>query len=284
MANYQYLIDWLRFTLPSHKDTVNEFVEHFGLDVEVCNPVGYYNSALWLKTPSGARVGKAEWHTEKPQQKVCFTFTGRDLDAWRETELGVMALFAYALASDCNFTRIDFACDVLDDENASVDALVAGIEEGSVRLKGKSYSVISSVSRGMVGTTLYIGARASDKYIRIYNKAVEQGLPEKKWIRVELEAKGDYAKSLGKRILSDGYSIALGELGRAIECDAQWWALMFDGDTSGKVNVDRTPGNRVKWQNTTLLSMVETAARENEFFLRKLRELLKSFDNSELPF
>lgn len=275
--NYCLLIDWLRFTLED-REAIEDFRWRYQLDAEPIDAVGFYNSAVELRTQRGVRVGRVDWHTLHPEQKVCFTFSGRNLDEWRETEFGVMALFAFAASRRAHFTRIDVAIDVLDDDRASIAALVDSVRSGETRLKGKQHSVIQSVSRGMVGTTLYIGSRKSDKYIRVYDKAAEQGLKGKNWTRIELEAKGDYAASLGMRILSDGYGLAIAELSRAIDCPLEWWREALDAPETERVKVDRTPGKRLEWQNTVLVSMVGDAIIENAHFRAKVRELLARFD------
>lgn len=266
-----------------HHDVVGDFANFYNLVSRPATPIGYYNQAVVMLTPNGDEACKVEWHTEKPSQKVLFTFTGRHLDVWRTTQVGVMSLFAYAVERGAKFTRIDFAVDVLDDNRASVESLVARIGR-TVDLRGRSHSVIASDNgKGKIGTTLYIGSRSSEKFFRIYNKAAEQGI-ERDWVRIELEAKGDYANALGKAMLTNGWDMAVSEMRNSIVCTEGWYVDALESPDFDKVVVDRTAGHTIQWQNTALLSMVKSALSDNVFFRQQVRLALAELDNSELPF
>lgn len=102
---------------------------------------------------------------------------------WREAE---------ATAEHCS--RLDLAVDV------HCDPVVPSLSRDAYRKAahkrtGKGRPVKRSlVLSGDGGSTLYLGARVSDRFARLYDKGIEQRTaPRGKWWRWELELKGDSA-------------------------------------------------------------------------------------------
>ena len=70
-----------------------------------------------------------------------------------------------------------------------------------------------------LGWTLYIGSRASEACIRIYDKRLERiergagdcGSP---WVRCELEATGDFADALAREVLKSGANVVVEQINR----------------------------------------------------------------------
>ena len=265
------LIDWLRFTLDRPSETA-ELIDEFGLMVSEASPQGFYNTACEFHGARGV-MGRADWHTEHPEQKVCYTFSGNDLDVWREQDK-IERLLAFAVAHKGKFTRIDVAIDVLDDSRVDWYTLAHMADYGQMDTRAKTHSVIRSVRDGKTGITIYVGGRQSDKFMRIYDKAAEQGIGAD-WARIELECKGDYAKAMGVRLLADGMDFARGEIERFCTFDLQWWRDAVAGHVWDKVDVDRTPGNRRRWQDEVLFGMVADALVENDSFRLRLIALLQ---------
>lgn len=91
-----------------------------------------------------------------------------------------------------NCTRLDFAVDIQDDMWNVADYYTAWkIAHAHNRQKTCAYI------EGATGDTFYIGSRASTKFVRVYDKAGEQGL-EGRWTRVEMECKGEFASRLAE--------------------------------------------------------------------------------------
>lgn len=86
-------------------------------------------------------------------------------------------------------TRVDVAWDVLGSA-ASIGQLHAQVSAAPEFVPKYKTQYISSRS----GETLTIGGRSSEKYVRVYDKAAEQGV-KGDWIRVEVEVKGDYLRT-----------------------------------------------------------------------------------------
>lgn len=271
MSN-RILIDWLRATF-ADLTVLDEFVDIFGVVPTAATPAGFYNSAVVLSA-QGVRVGDVAWHTEQPRQRVQFTFTGHDLDRWRTADQ-IGALMAFVVNHNGRFTRIDVAIDVLDVPSANVAGLAEEAEQGHMTTHATTHSVIRSTRDGIEGITLYIGNRQSDKFVRIYDKAAEQGISAQ-WVRIELEAKGDYARALGPRLAEEGMDLARKEIDRFVSFDAPWWlGSVSIGANFERIDVDRSRGNREKWQTTALLTMVKDAITENQEFAAMLVNFLR---------
>lgn len=98
--------------------------------------------------------------------------------------------------------RIDLAVDVAD--AGVLDLAWTAAEEGRLVTRASRESM-SWYKKGN-GRTLGVGSRASESYLRIYDKAAEQKLPGE-WTRVEIEVKGKRAQPTFRAWL-DGVSSA----------------------------------------------------------------------------
>ena len=95
------------------------------------------------------------------------------------------------------FTRVDVA---LDSHETHISTIDAAIRRGDL----VSRSVERTYQGSFVndGYTIYIGARSSDRFVRIYNKAAEQKLTDGAvWTRVEIEFKKHQAQLAATYIL-----------------------------------------------------------------------------------
>ena len=87
-------------------------------------------------------------------------------------------------------SRIDIACDVLD---GSVT-----IEQVQKHTRAELYVCKSKVLpdvRYMRSMEVYFGSPKSDRLLRIYDKALEQGIPDTNWLRLEFQLRNDNATS-----------------------------------------------------------------------------------------
>lgn len=126
----------------------------------------------------------------RPEMGVHVSFTGRSLRSLSEGGITALEMLNWGLKEGGKTTRIDLAIDVFD-QDIDIVALAGTprIKEapGSAR-KWKFFKGDDG------GCTAYIGSRKSDKFLRIYDKAIESGQRGRPWTRFELEIKGDTAK------------------------------------------------------------------------------------------
>ena len=85
-------------------------------------------------------------------------------------------------------TRVDLAHDDMKAEVVSIATARAWYEAGEFTSNGRppAAKLIDDMGSGK-GKTLYIGARANGKLLRVYEKGRQLGDPSSPWVRVELE-------------------------------------------------------------------------------------------------
>ena len=208
-------LDYLRGTLPavvfnrvidSETGEAFEFAEPPTLAIESLlgemTPLehnmaqGYTHSAV---LPCG---GTVHWHEKKPEQRVLINLGGQALG-----ELGRDPLELIDELDRMSFqpTRTDWALDDLEgllDLETITQKVLAG--EMVTRFKGYGFNVSGKIGdQGQdQGRTIYIGDRKSESFMRIYDKAAEQGLSDVHHIRVEVEVKKRKAQALWADILA----------------------------------------------------------------------------------
>lgn len=90
-----------------------------------------------------------------------------------------------------HISRLDVACDVLGSDDFTVSKIHNSVHAGRYICKSKRYLHAS----GTHEEWLYFGSSKSDRRLRIYNKAMEQGIPDDKWVRAEFQLRNDCALS-----------------------------------------------------------------------------------------
>lgn len=133
------------------------------------------------------------YHHAKPDANKTVQISGRGIAMLRSTN-GVTddeLITRYLIDKP---TRIDYAIDLLD-SGASIADLYQSIEDGTTKIGGRKSSWIKSRDGNIDGYTVYVGSYASDRFIRIYDKAAQLKLLAD-IIRVELVVKGKRAPSM----------------------------------------------------------------------------------------
>lgn len=97
-----------------------------------------------------------------------------------------------------NVTRIDIAIDWFDP--LYLRTMKEQLDAGQAETRAQEWPLIE----GRTGATLYVGSRSSEKCLRVYDKAAEQGVNET-WYRIELECKGDFARGVALHVDGNGY-------------------------------------------------------------------------------
>lgn len=147
--------------------------------------------------------------------------------------------------------RIDLAVDT---DTAFVSKFAKLAKHGKLRTRAKSWSVINSQDNGQ---TVYIGSRSSNQFLRVYNKASEQGMNGMEWTRIELESKSDAAIAAKGVILAHNIPFATQSLIRGFcDCDLPDWKRAFIAEPVYVTSPHRATQTR-EW----LLGVVATAMR-----------------------
>jgi len=90
-----------------------------------------------------------------------------------------------------HIARLDVACDLLDSDEITMKKLFSYVRAGKFTCRSEYHTIVE----GNKESALYFGSPRSDRRLRIYDKALEQGLLDQKWIRFEFQLRNDNALS-----------------------------------------------------------------------------------------
>lgn len=214
-----FSVDWLTATLPHWEIPGNgvvsleQLVPHgllLGSNPDM-RPVAGYNTVQSLQTTSGAVVGSVSWHTRLPENRVCFNFFGEQLAALRLEGYSIERLIAHFINLEGKITRLDLVLDVFDVPHASPFDFYDAFQAGELQTSARSHSIISSNTRGIQGSTFYLGSPQSLKRLRVYDKFAEYTLKYNElpggvssWVRLELTVRKEVATAYAPLIAAHG--------------------------------------------------------------------------------
>jgi len=156
-----------------------------------------------------------------------------------------------------NVTRIDVSIDIHDSE-CKVTQFYDEYRAGHT---GRKY--VTSLVEGTTGATFYIGSRTSEKMVRIYDKAAEQG-KEGDWIRFELECKGDTARSAIKSLYRGDYGVFAGVIASIYSVPASALNRLFAGViVEGEIKPEKNIGDGLGWWVKSVAPALSKLKREN---------------------
>jgi len=190
-------------------------------------------------------------------------------------------VFRLARSARINITRLDLA---LDTDIKLIDKIRQNIDSKKYISKSRSISYICKSGIDSTRTeTIYLGSRSSDLMIRIYDKAVEQGLEEIDWERWEIVLKKEKIKEaipLLKKDISQTFKNILYTYFRPIKAIAsnksrskvETWYMKFLGKVE-KVSLYREPTQKTiedKWawvekQVAPTLALLSLAFENTDF-------------------
>ena len=189
MTDNKIIIDWLQFTLLKDDglEIVFKILRLNPADFEQLDKGGlgykdqlinnnvriYYNGNLGMGINTSI------------SGKGCRYMENQGQDLWS-------LVFRLERSDKINITRLDLA---LDTSVKLIDKIRAKIDKKEYISKSRSISYIcKSGAKSTRTETIYIGSRSSDLMIRIYDKAVEQGIDGIDWERWEIVLKKDKIK------------------------------------------------------------------------------------------
>lgn len=188
---FSFTVDWISVTFDAYWG--NRFARKIGYlgwasSVEGVPPKGY-NKAVELET--GALIA---WHTEIPTQGIHVKLSGSTLRWYMTKGLDWHTLLRMIKKCHGRTSRVDLAIDI---RNGGLK-LEHCCEENLLPYKGKGRTPrVIPVGSQKNGWTVYVGARTSQKYLRVYDKAKEQKDMDADYVRVELECKEEIAHAIG---------------------------------------------------------------------------------------
>lgn len=240
----QVLVDWLTFSV-KEKDPRKVIHTYLGLAPDLFQDAGYgllgYDKVLRFLDICVCYEGRENAYFQ--DMGVCVSMSGNGCRAFETmSNLTFPDLFRL-LAEDetANVSRIDVACD--DREGfLDMEEIVGKVMSNEVNSRMAKRSIVASfdgIQRS--GSTVYIGAPSSDFRVRIYDKALEEGVSGH-WVRVELVIRGKNAnafveqmtsaESVGKlaaQVINDKFSFIERDDCNITRCSVcHWWAEFVD--------------------------------------------------------
>jgi DNA relaxase NicK len=241
-------IDQIRFYIPYvankfHIEYVDElrladkifaFSDYFEIKAESKGQNGYSKSYNFGS--SEKKYISVMWNPDRKDMGISIDFTAVGKAVYEALVLdytGLKVDWQNLIKQVCleyqgHISRIDIATDLIN-YNFTVDSIAKRIMNQELVFLNKQGSRIPSVRLKFISNaetveTIYVGARTSDCFLRIYNKKIEQDRPDGRyrsmskgcpdWVRFEGEFKGKTAHQIGELIAKlnkqDIYSDLLG--------------------------------------------------------------------------
>lgn len=247
-------VDWISFSLPVEPDEAageRAAAQRAIAALDDIHPELYemldMGSAF---TPEKGRAPySTSWAREIPGLKI-FThpalphalieISGQGCD--RLTLDGVMDAVLELVAPRC--TRVDVACDILTE----VRPIAFERERANGRFKARSEVVSES------GETVYVGARSSDRYARVYryNPPHERS----PFLRVEHVIKAENAKILARTIPREGLASVVASLGAAFGWEHSEWRVEANPAEIPVYRPERREGKTLYWLADTIAPLL----------------------------
>lgn len=203
MRGFSFALDWMRFTLEHKSDNPPE--DYFPPDGSLwkpCAPYGSYNESV------SNEFCTMLWHTNHPEFRVMFDFTGVNLSDWRNAGHTDRELVEWVVSEGGKATRVDFAVDFVETKGRVQDFSVYWRTK-QLETMARSMTFIDGQStEGATGYTVYLGSRTSERMVRVYHKGM-QSKTGMDWIRCELEWK----KARATQMIDDMHRLGVREAG-----------------------------------------------------------------------
>jgi phage replication initiation protein len=183
------LHDYLSVT--SHKDTPEQMIRLLGLEpmsFEVMKGFHGYRHRYFYDCISVHFDGS-------PKMGINLEMSGQGCRAFETFGHGDWAKILKPFAADrkaYNITRLDIA---YDDHTGLLDIakIARSTRKGWYVARSQNNEVIYSTKKKIKGTSVNIGSKQSEALIRMYDKAAERKIPDKHWIRCELQLRRERA-------------------------------------------------------------------------------------------
>ena len=207
-------LDWLAFTYKENTHEMHDFMALYASDKNSHPATAYHGYSASYQTEDGVICS---WNDDRQEMGYHVVLGGSAIRALcTRKELSQETLLREVIRSGASVTRLDLATD-LREVSIQLSSIWSALESGHNRGSSRKFGQIVSNDGGH---TIYVGSRQSEKFIRVYDKAAQEGLPQELWFRFEIETKGMVARALAKLLLDTGQ-----------------WKNIFDGCALGMVDL-----------------------------------------------
>jgi len=272
-------IDWLALNFKEHTHEAERFMSTYARvngTQDTAPRFGYSHASM---DSNGAVI---MWNLDRDDMGHHVIFSGSALrNLLQSQEIHPQALLRACVDAGGRISRLDLAKD-LTGQAVDLQAIYQQIEQRRTTGSARTYGRITSNGGG---ETIYIGSRASERFIRIYNKSAEQELASGDWYRMEIETKGMVARALALALVdTDLWHAVFDNVVRNMvwmEKPASW-RLFFDNDNIkiGLPKIEKQT-DREKWIAEQVLPAVARYFVENRASaaVRQLMATLRYIDD-----
>lgn len=193
------LLDWIEFTCLEDCEELTlenkKKIESWGFDLQKFKSLEKgllgYKKRLWHNYTQILYHGNANMKTH-------IILSGKGVRSY-ELKKPAEDLIKMLTQDDVSFTRIDLAMDIKDG-SIKFNELLQYLNKNYIVTRFKRYKYIvekeiNEFEQPVLGESIYFGSRASNIYVRIYDKA-KQLEQSGDWIRIEICYKNDHANAL----------------------------------------------------------------------------------------
>lgn len=286
MIQNAWCLDWLSATFKgSISDTDARNATSFGFPARAWTEgTPHFGYSILLAHPFGHTIMS---HPGRPDMGVHVSFTGRALRALSDGGITALSMLDWTLREGAKITRIDLAIDVFDE----VIDIVALAGKARIKEAPGSARKWKFMKGDDGGCTAYIGSRKSDKFLRIYDKAIESGQKDRAWTRFELEIKGDAAKAVAVQfgMLSDGEHAPYikGIMKAMFNPDDEFYQKLMAAEAVHIAGEKNTEDNTIDWLlNSVAKTMARTMIRRSDIdvwneFVRSVHANVAAFEKRD---
>jgi len=286
MIDNAWCLDWLSGTFKGTiTDAAARDATSFGFAKRAWTEgTPHFGYSILLAHPFGHTIMS---HPSRPDMGVHVSFTGRALRALSEGGITAVSMLDWMLKEGAKVTRIDLAIDVFDQ---AID-IVSLAGKPRVKESPGSARKWKFMKGDDGGCTAYIGSRKSDKFLRIYDKAIESGNTARPWIRFELEIKGDAAKLVATQfgMLGEGEHAGYikGIMKAMFNPDDEFYQALMTSEAIHIPGEKNTEDNTIEWLlNSVAKTLAKTMIRRSDVdvwneFVASVHANVQAFSKNE---
>lgn len=268
ILNTQTSLDYLSFTIPYSEAAFEKLKKTFDqADFTELSygGMGYRDSAAIL---DGGRIF---WHSGRIDMGIHIRLNASSLGMIEMTPLGILNR-VYDWGG--KLTRMDIAFDDMVGL-LNVDIMYDKIRDGEIVTRWRKVTRLNGINVGnslKTGDTLSVGSRASQAYLRIYDKKLERetkgfdvtGIDH--WVRVELELKAEKADHFGKILAETARGSEAGSASQL--CSNLLMGMIDFKDT------DPLDSNKSRWQTARFWAEFVCATAKIKLSIPKVQKTL----------
>lgn len=164
---------------------------------------------------------------------------------WNCTDDEIMALL---MVNKARLSRIDLTINLYECK-LTPQSMFKAYKADKVKAPVREVDLTSGIKDGIEGETFYIGARTSERYARVYDKAAEMKIQDAgAWVRFEMEIKGMKARATQHAISHNSVNAVInGHFSDFIQWPNREYQKAISGDSAEIDETGRKETNAEKW-------------------------------------